>query len=371
MNIGIDARSLSEITSGPSRVTHLLIKEFLKYDKVNKYIIFLNGPYLKNFSLNQLNVIVKYKRNNFVHDYMFTRHITSFELDIFFSTHNWLPLFNIPKVKIITIINDLFHITDRNHFDKYGLFKGLVTWYFKFYTFITVKNSNLIITISNYSKNKILKKYGQLIKKIKVCYLASALELEKYKKTNILTKIDLLPSKYFLYVGNCRSYKNIEILIKGYNHWCIKYNNFNYKLAIVGNDECRRIKKLSSNLGLGGNVIFQKNINDNELIDLYKHAKMFIFPSKQEGFGIPVLESSINRTPVIISDAEALVEVADGTAAVFKRNSYIGLSDCIDKLLNNKDYYYKLINEGYNNTKKYSWSLTAKNILSEFDKITN
>jgi len=365
LRIGIDARSLSEITSGPSRVTYLLIKEFLKYDKVNKYIIFLNGPYLENFSLNQLNVIVKYKRNNFVHDYLFSKYINNFKLDIYFSTHNWSLIFKVPKVITITILNDLFHITDKNHFQKYGLLKLPVKWYFKLYTYMTIKNSDLIVTISNYSKYQINSRYKNIIKKIKVCYLAAGIS---QKEVNQQSYSELYPSKYFLYVGNFRSYKNLDILIHGYRQWLKNNLNLNYQLLLVSNDNNKRIKELVKFLGISQSVTFLKNINDEQLIELYANAKIFIFPSKQEGFGIPVLEAAMSKTPVIISDATTLVEITNGTAAVFKKNNYMELSDCISMVLK-KENYNKFVKLGFQNAKKYSWTKSAKELIETFNSM--
>jgi glycosyltransferase involved in cell wall biosynthesis len=142
----------------------------------------------------------------------------------------------------------------------------------------------------------------------------------------------------------------------------------NHQLVLFGggkitNDEIKKILDLN----LDPKNIIQLNGDDNLLKTLYQNSEFFIYPSKYEGFGIPILESFSQHCPVLCSNTSSFPEVAGNAAIYFDPNDYSSISECIDKIISSKkikDYYIK---KGLDRLKLFSWKKCAaetKNIYN-------
>ena len=365
--IGIDARSISNRICGVSRVATCLIEALSQIDAENRYIIYVDSivPSV-NLGENFEVKLTHCSRKNPIHDIKFYLILKRDRLDLFHSMHSWLPQF-IPKgIKVVVTIHDIFSITDPQFFVKYRPFHKFYQLYFKYLTASAVKRAEAVVTVSNYSKDEIRKYFPVADRKIKVIYDASGFNCKRTNKGSRLIR-----DEYFLYVGNCRSYKNVEVLIEGFSIFLKMNKDHKIKLVMAGNDPCEHIKTLVSRMGIGENIIFLLNPSDDDVGNLYQNAVAFVFPSKQEGFGIPVLEAMNARTPVIISDAEALVEVAGDAAMIFKRDNPQELALALERILHNNFLRQELIEKGYNRASQFTWELSAVKLKNLYLQIIN
>jgi glycosyltransferase involved in cell wall biosynthesis len=110
-------------------------------------------------------------------------------------------------------------------------------------------------------------------------------------------------------------------------------------------------------------IEFVREPSDKKLAELYASAKMFVFPSRLEGFGLPGLEAMSVGTPVIAARAGSLPEVYGEAAEYFDPNSTIELAETIEKLWNNETQQKELIEKGFEQIKKYSWKKMAEEII--------
>lgn len=224
------------------------------------------------------------------------------------------------------------------------------------------KKSRLVITDSFFSKNDIVKHLGVPEKKVYVIYPGVN---QKYYPTenpeNFLKKYNL-PKNYILYVGNHEARKNIVGLIKAYS--ISKFKN-DYFLVIGGKKDPRRkeIYEVIKKLSLENRVIFTDYILEEELPAIYSAAKLFIFPSYYEGFGLPPLEAMACGTPVVCSNATSLPESVGDAAIMVEPSDIIGLAGAIDEVLSNQVLREKLIRKGIEQAKKFSWENTAKRTI--------
>jgi len=132
----------------------------------------------------------------------------------------------------------------------------------------------------------------------------------------------------------------------------------------ITNTEIQNSLKNSSYLD---DIIFMGFIDDKTRDWLYKYALASVFPSKYEGFGLPVLEAMAYGCPVISYDNAATREVA-GEAPIYAQNVY-ELLENIEKLLSlSEEQIKKLQAKGKTQAKKYNWSNTSAKILSAITK---
>lgn len=355
LKIGIDARSISTRICGVSRVATRLLEFLSQIDTDNRYVIYLDSvvPPMdlgENFEVK----LTHCSRKNPVHDLRFYSILKSDKLDLFHSMHSWLPYF-IPKgIGVVVTIHDIFSVTDPQFFAKYKPFHKFYQLYFEYLTASAIRRAEAVVTVSNYSKREIGKYFVVADKKIHVIYNALGLSCNRTNR-----ELRLIEDEYFLYVGNCRSYKNVEVLIEGFDIFLRTNKDRRVRLVMAGNDPCEYIKTLVSGMGIGEDIVFLFNPVDDDIANLYQHAVAFVFPSKQEGFGIPVLEAMDAGTPVIISDAEALVEVAGDAAMIFRRDSPQELALALDKIVHDNTLRQGLIEKGHDRTSQFTWESSA------------
>jgi len=366
--IGIDARSISNRICGVSRVTSCLIQALSKIDNENEYIVYTDSilPSVKlgsNFKISLTHCSTK----NPIHDLKFYSVLKKDKIALFHVMHSWLPEFIPQGIKTIVTIHDLFSFTDPQLFIKYKPFHGFLQMYFKYVTARTVKKADAIITVSNYCKNEIIRHFLEADGKVKVIYNASGIARNTIRDE----RTRIIKGNYFLYIGNCRSYKNVEVMIKGFYVFLENDKNFELKLVMAGNDTCDGIRTIITELGIGENIIFLTNPSDQEVADLYAGALAFILPSKYEGFGIPVLEAMNFGVPVIISDAEALVEVAGDAAMVFLKSNPEELVLLMERMVNDNTLRKELIEKGHNRASKFTWESSATELKNLYQRILN
>ncbi len=367
MLIGIDARSISNRICGVSRVTSCLLDALSQIDKENKYIIYVDSV-APSLTLND-NFRIKFtycSRKNPMHDLEFYSFLKTDKINLFHSMHSWLPRF-IPKgIKMVVTIHDLFSFTDPDFFIKYKSFHKYFQLYFRYVTGRTLKKADTIVAVSNYCKNEIIKHFPETDGRVEV--ISNALGIDGKAFTS---EVRLINDDYFLYIGNCRSYKNTGVLIKGFHEFLKKDKHLGLKLVIAGNDACEGIRAIINELGIGRNIVFLTNPTDQEIANLYAYASAVIMPSKFEGFGIPVLEAMNFGVPVIISDAEALVEVAGDAAAVFERNKPEELAQVLEKLITDRTLGECLRKKGYARAKEFTWESSAFKLINLYRKVLN
>lgn len=272
----------------------------------------------------------------------------------------WSPNWNIPllftkaKSRIVTI-HDVYHLANAGEFSKLNI--AVVKIYMKF---IRTFYDN-IITVSNFSKSEI-NQYAKIsLEKISVIYLAVDDNYTKFVpdfETN---------DQYMLYVGNVKPHKNLLLSLKAFN----EIEDKNLKFYIVGKRDGFITNDNSLNEiieTLKERVFFTGEISDSELKTYYKNAKLFLFPSKYEGFGLPILEAMKFNLPIISSSCASIPEVAGDGVIYFDAFNQHDLVIKINGFLSgqlicsNFDYQNQL--------DKFNWNDTVANHIKLFKQST-
>lgn len=364
MRIGLDARSVGLKICGVSRVTLCQIEALAKIDSINEYIVYTDAldtiPGLPaNFSIVKTGC----NRMNALHDFKFRRFLERDNLDVLHVMHSWLPMSIPPGIKKVVTIYDIFTVTDPLFFIKRKPLHYIFREYFRLITWLTVSRADAIFTISEYCVNEIRRVFNAKNKKIEVVYLSPGV-----KPAEQPTIRRLVPNEYLFYLGNFRNYKNVPTLIHGYARF-LKNADSPIDLVIAGNDDNTVIYALCAELGITDNVHFFHRPTDEAVDNLYRNARAFVFPSLFEGFGIPPIEAMSYGIPVIISDADALVETSGDAALVFDRTSPEDLAAKIKQILNDSDLRNNLVQRGYECARRYTWENSAKQLKAVYESI--
>lgn len=227
---------------------------------------------------------------------------------------------------------------------------------------LTLRRASAVITLSEHAKREVLGYYPYLNGKVHVTHLAPNTAFRPIAEPELLHKIRArygIHSDFILAVGNLQPRKNLPRLIRAFAS--IRNQIESIRLVIVGNAQWQAsvIFTLVSRLGLEQDVVFTGYIPNDDLVLLYNAAKVFVYPSIYEGFGLPILEAMACGTPVVTSNSSSMPEVA-GDAALFVDPHDEGqLADTIQQVLTNPDLALSLVEKGIRQTQQFSWRYTA------------
>jgi glycosyltransferase involved in cell wall biosynthesis len=160
-------------------------------------------------------------------------------------------------------------------------------------------------------------------------------------------------------VGNREGYKNFDILLDLLDHTGAMGDSL---FLCVGGEDPRRLRPKLEERGYGRNFLTCGYIEADRLSTLYRNAIALIYPSRYEGFGLPVLEAMANRCPVICSNTSSLPEVGGEAAFYFDPGLASSLADAIERLL--RSDRNRVVREGLGNLGRFSWEASTQSLAS-------
>jgi glycosyltransferase involved in cell wall biosynthesis len=281
--------------------------------------------------------------------------------DVFFSPSHYAPRF-FPGPTAISIM-DLSYTHFPELFTKHDLYQ-LVNW-----TKYSAKNARKIFTISNFSRDDIIKTYRKSPKDVVTIYLGIKPVLGKYQ---VLSMEDLkkkfgISKPYILFVGTLQPRKNIAKLIEAFS----LLKNKDTQLVIVGKKGWlwEEILAAPKKFNIEDRVKFLDFVGNEDLPSLYKNALCFVLPSLYEGFGLPVLEAMKFGCPTVISDVSSLPEVGGDASLYFDPQSVDDIAQKLNTVISDEKLRAEMVEKGYNQIKKFSWEKTAKETLKVLEEL--
>ena len=369
MKILIDARLYGLENAGLGRYLINLISSLQKIDKKNKYVIILRKKYFNElkFNNNFKKVLFDYGHYSFAEQFKFPGVIRKENPDLIHYPHFNVSVF-CNKPFVVTIHDLLMH----KQKGKEATTLPLPMYFIKrlFYKFVfgyAINKSKSIIVPSNYVRNEIIRNYHIQKEKINISYEGVSLNEEYKLDSEDFFNINKINFPYLLYVGNSYPHKNLKKAIEAVSS-LQKEHKLNFVIVSARNVFFERLNKFIKNNNYSDFVKVLNFTPDNQLSDLYRKSKGFLYPSLSEGFGLQGLEAMIQKTPCVVSDIEAFREIYEENAIYFDPKDVNSIKSAIDKLLNlTKDKREQITNKAYEFAKKYSWDKMAETILKIYE----
>ncbi len=276
--------------------------------------------------------------------------------NVIFSPTHYVPRYvRTPRVMAIM---DLSYLTYPDMFRREDIHK-LTYW-----TAYGVGIAKKILTISQYSKNAIIKAYGVPKENVVVTYPGITMAKPRTHSTSVLEKYSIA-KPYILSVGTIQPRKNYVRLIEAFSRLPEKYSGLT--LVIVGKKGWLWEETLDApkRFGVERRVKFLDFVPDKDLPALYGQAECFILVSLYEGFGLPVLEAMAYERPVVVSKVSSIPEIA-GDAGIYvdpesAESIVSGLTEALDERGTEKGR--ERIRVGKTRVKQFSWEKAAKTTL--------
>ena len=287
---------------------------------------------------------------------------------VLFCSDFMVPYFSL-GIKTIPVFHDAFFWEYPEHYNKYWLV------FFRNLGLAAAKKSAYVVAPTQYASNQLAKYTGINPNKIQVIGEApkTIATLISQNETTAIVK-QILNLNYILHVGTLEKRKNLVALIQAFK--IVRENGFpNLKLVLVGKasnkitlDDSSAIKDAIMQQQLTNDVILTDYLCDAEVQQLYQKAKLYVFPSINEGFGIPVLEAFKYQVPVVIANNTCLPEVAGQGAKRFNPFSVKEMANAMSTLLKDEALRQSYIEKGNAQLQNFSWDKTAGALMQLFKK---
>jgi glycosyltransferase involved in cell wall biosynthesis len=360
MRIGIDVNILREPARGVGHYLLNILKRLARFAQHDEFFLYSPKPIAYDF-VDWHNKHLRWGRTilpgAFWLQTQAKRLIKKDAIQTFFAPAHILPLQLPTGMRKVLAVHDLVSILYPQTMANYNRFVHHL--FFK----ESVKQSDQLITMSEYTKQSLIDNFHICREKITVIYEGVSIifqPLPKEKVQEVLQRYQIT-KPYFLAVGTLEPRKNYPILLQAFKHF-----SQDYDLVIIGKEgwKAQRIFKMIQDLQLTNKVKILGYVGINELPNFYSGAELFIFPSLYEGFGLPLVEAMACGVPVVCSDASCLPEIGGDAAVYFPAQSVDLLVAKTDLVLSSPQLRQSLREKGIKQAVKFNWDNTAQQTLA-------
>jgi glycosyltransferase involved in cell wall biosynthesis len=367
ITIGVDVRDLKLAKTGTKTYLEELCTAFKQLESDDYQFKFLDTNIPVYAGTSKIGKYIEHFRYQIWKQLVLPIRAYINHCDVLFCTDNFVPLVKL-GYKTVPVFHDAFFFEDPADYGKLWL---------KLYHLTAVpaaKNSVFIVTPSVYAQQQIHKHTGIPLSSLKVVYEGPK-TLEATPGEDILARLKLQHQSYILHVGSMFKRKNIPALVYAFKQ--LKDNTqTSVKLVLAGpstaskdSNDLAAVLEAIKITGLTEEVILTGYLSDSELAGIYAGALMYVFPSNNEGFGIPVLEAFKYNLPVLVADNTCLPEIGGDAVLTFDPFDTEDIYLKMKITLQDESLRQDLINKGQIRLQDFSWVKTSLQLLALFKEI--
>ena len=376
--VAIDARFVLRKQRGMPLYTFMLCKLIPKILYQHQFVLFINKGFEHNDSAEKYQVrldeICKLDNVEIVNadaedeisweQLILPKLLKTHKVDLLHMPGNRVCLFT--RVKQITTTHDLMEWHSLKIFRYYKNRSLKENFYFfrqKAYLWavyrLGLSFSDHVLTISQYSKRDITQSFPKL--KNKSSYVYHGIPRGFKPPLNDTSKQGVLM------LGGDSHQKNPENMLKAWAQLPEELQKA-HPLTILGfvGGEDSIISKTIRALGIENDIVIKGWVTEDELIQAMQTSKVFIFASREEGFGFPLVQSMASGTPVVTSEADVLIEIGQDAICSAKAEDFLALSSAVRSLLTDEKLYNEKVQKGLTISSKFTWEHTAEHIASTY-----
>lgn len=370
LKIGYEAKRIFHNTTGLGNYGRDLVQILSKFYPDNQYYLYNPKPKKVNrlqLSENMIEILPEAflwkKLSSVWRQKPVSKQIIEDQINIFHGLSGEIPRgLDKTNIKTVVTIHDLI-------FERYPELYSYIDRKIHFKKFqYACKKANTVIAISEQTKKDIIRFLKIDASKIEVVYQGCHQVFKEQIKqpfiNSVLKKYNL-PTDFIINVGTIQQRKNALTIVKA-------VKNINTNLVIVGGKTkyYEVIKNYIDQHKLGNKIFFLEGLTLKEIASLYRQAKISVYPSIFEGFGIPIIESMFCKTPVITSSGGVFPE-AGGNHSVYLKNPLDEkeMKIAIEDLLSSEEKRTKIAKKGFEFVQKFNDEVIAKNIMNVYLKV--
>lgn len=221
-----------------------------------------------------------------------------------------------------------------------------------------------IIGVSEFGRREIIEFYGASPERVHAIYNGGGeafLVLDKERSRLQIAQRYGIDSRFILDISRLQPHKNVDSLISAYDLMRRGHPERTEKLVIVGwpTFKYERTYALARESAFSKDIVFIEHVEQEDINMVYCAAELFVFPSLNEGFGLPVIEAFASGTPVVTSDVTSLPEVAGDAALVVRPLDVSAVAQAMQRILGDPLLRADLVERGKKRAAEFTWEKTA------------
>ena len=372
MKIGFNAQIVSSSDAGVATFAKNLIKNLVRLNSDHELYFFGSPDFLDLPDDRRIHLIPTSPSVNggwkriLWEQFILPSKVKSHQVDVMFYPDHTGPIFRNLKRTIITIHDLSFMALPETFPFIKRTYKSLALKR-------SIAKTDLIITVSQATKNECIRLLNLPEEKIKVVYNGIDQSFKKIRANDLLDnarkKFGLF-NKFILFVGTLEPRKNIIRLIRAYQQLRNSFH-IEQELVIAGKKGWlySGIFHEVERLRLKKHVHFLDYVTQKDLVSLYSLADMFVYPSLYEGFGFPPLEAMACEVPVLSSNISSMPEVLGDAAILVDPYSIDEITTAMSRVLSDDDLRKRLVERGLERIKQFSWQKSVERLLKVFEEV--
>lgn len=364
MHIAVNTRHLHARLEGVGTVTDEVMKRIVNAhpeDSFDYYFDqswdqrYLHGANVHPFYFlppTRLPVLIRYWLNQRVRP-----HVTQRKADVFFSPDGFIPIgMSVPKV---SMVHDVAFLRYPEMLQPYirNFYK---TWMPRFLAY-----TDHIITVSDFSKQELIRGYGLQADKISVVYNGVSDTFGPRSPQEAISIREKFAGgrPYVLYLGSIHPRKNIITLVNAFERMKASRSS-DLQLLLAGRPSWHTKELLETirQSTVRDAIHMPGYVSSDDACAMMAAAEMVVYPSLYEGFGLPVLEAMASGVPVITSNVSALPEIAGDAALLFDPNDADQLAALMDNLATDPTLRAAMMDRGFQRKAQFSWDTAADSV---------
>ncbi len=284
----------------------------------------------------------------------------------------WAPPLRAP-VPIVVTIHDIIPLLLKEYRGgaRVRLYTGLVA--------AAARGATLILTDSAASRHDIVQRLGAPESRVRTIYLAADPKFtprpDPVDRAAVHKKYDL-PDNYVLYLGGFDPRKNVETALQVYT-WGQAAIGYDYPLVIAGrlpekaNGFWKDPREIARQIEVEEVVRFIGEVAVEDHVALYQGATAFLYPSRYEGFGLPVLEALACGVPVVGSDAASIPEVVGDAGSLVSPDDARAMAGALIAVVTQPELRDTLSARALQQAARFSWDKTVRETVEAYESVFN
>jgi len=367
MRIGFDAKRAVSNFTGLGNYSRFVISNMMQYYPGNEYRLFIpklpSGNYSETIENEEIYYSLKNTRKPFWRTMGIVKDIKREKIDLYHGLSNELPYhINNSGAKSILTIHDLIFL-------RYPQFYNRIDrTIYNIKARYACKVADKIVAVSECSKRDIISYYDTDPSRIEVvyqgCFPIFKEEITGLKKDEVRKKYNL-PDNYLISVGSIEDRKNILLIVKALR----QIPDIHFYAIGKKREYARIVQQYATDNGLADRVHMISDVPLTDLPAMMHLAKIFIYPSLYEGFGIPVIEAMNSGTPVIAATGSCLEEAGGPDSVYVDPHDEDELAHHIRRLLDDNALRTDMVSKGKEYVKRFSDEACTEAMMSVYQSL--
>jgi glycosyltransferase involved in cell wall biosynthesis len=366
MRFGVDAHAIGRHLTGNEVYIRSLLRNFAALDRTSKFIAYVSeqgaGEWLpERFEVRHVSSN-PFKRLG----WDLGRAVHRDKPDILHVQYT-SPLFA-GHVPTVLTVHDVSFLEQPQYFTASRCFQLRRT------VSRSVKRAACILTVSEFSRDCILRHYDIPSEKIRVIPNAANPDFRIVGREKAIAESRHLlhfNEPFLLTVGDLQPRKNHIGLIEAFTRLVTEYPQFPHHLVLAGKETwfAPKVREAAMASGVAGRIHFTGFVSDAELLSLYNACDCLVYPSFYEGFGLPIVEAMACGRPVACSNTSAMPEVADGAGLLFDPSHPASIMRAMRDVLLDSELRGRMERLGIQRAAQFTWQKSARATLEVYHEV--